>query len=661
MANEVTLNAGTGGAEIITETIGGTQEMPVSKIHVGDANQDGGPVTITNQFPTYAHGKLWSSAYPLAQVPYGTASLNLDDYNNLMTRGTILTDEGSISDDFDALSLPLSGTITFTNGSDQVTGALSFFVTEGDIYKYIKLDADDETSWAQISSIEDDSHLTLANAYTGTGGAGPASSTYWVTHIGTGGSITCVNSEVLISGGTDSTQYTSIFHQADYSPMYLIQRAKVSQRILNEEVRIAFTNNPSAPTINACFVFSGVDAKSVITRVSSSGMTGSLEDVPLPIPNGDLSSSYHLYEVRLMGDVVYFFIDDIKIGDARKVHVPKGEQVLGIVAGVYHTGGAVTDTVLTLDTVRLNNNDRVDITINQGDSSKLQATVVGPDRVGQTVSLQPTGSGLMDPYGKLQWARQDVAGNTAVSIKDPVTGFGANVIPSAGYSRLAVTLTGDEIFGVLSDTKDLLDDIRERLWVMPDAETVVQQPPVTNTTRAMAVRAVGGIRILDTTGVYTLPSMDAIARRGFVQLTDGTGVTPAMDTVARRAYIQLTDGTSAVAAKASGTAVAATDLALVVGISPNTPARVIGNAADGVWLTPALKLVNQGVLQAGIDEYNQVRSVSVRQNAGLTSIMMQNPPVERQLDSVIALLMDIRELLMLQLKDGLNFNPADIK
>lgn len=48
MADNTVLNLGTGGDTIRTEDVGGGVKIPVSKIHVGASDVDGGPVTATN-------------------------------------------------------------------------------------------------------------------------------------------------------------------------------------------------------------------------------------------------------------------------------------------------------------------------------------------------------------------------------------------------------------------------------------------------------------------------------------------------------------------------------------------------------------------------------------------------------------------------------------
>lgn len=65
------------------------------------------------------------------------------------------------------------------------------------------------------------------------------------------------------------------------------------------------------------------------------------------------------------------------------------------------------------------------------------------------------------------------------------------------------------------------------------------------------------------------------------RITDGSNTMPTMDAVGRAGFHKVTDGTSTAAVKAASTAAAATDPALVVSVSPNSPATVVGAAASG--------------------------------------------------------------------------------
>ena len=74
----------------------------------------------------------------------------------------------------------------------------------------------------------------------------------------------------------------------------------------------------------------------------------------------------------------------------------------------------------------------------------------------------------------------------------------------------------------------------------------------------------------------------AAALSGFwpVKVTDGTNSMPTMDVVGRAGFQKVTDGTNTAAVKAASTAPLATDPALVVCISPNSPITV-GTVAQG--------------------------------------------------------------------------------
>lgn len=96
--------------------------------------------------------------------------LHSDRSGNLTIRGPVFTDEGSMRDSFSGTSLnhTLEGVLTFTNNSTKVIGVGTNFLTSGmsiTTTDFIKLDADNDSAWNAITSIEDNEHLTLANPY----------------------------------------------------------------------------------------------------------------------------------------------------------------------------------------------------------------------------------------------------------------------------------------------------------------------------------------------------------------------------------------------------------------------------------------------------------------------------------------------------------------
>lgn len=70
----------------------------------------------------------------------------------------------------------LTGTVTFTNASKAVTGSGgTLFTTELEQGDIIKRDSDDDTTWAMVDVITNDTTITLAEDYTGTTGGGASS------------------------------------------------------------------------------------------------------------------------------------------------------------------------------------------------------------------------------------------------------------------------------------------------------------------------------------------------------------------------------------------------------------------------------------------------------------------------------------------------------
>lgn len=84
----------------------------------------------------------------------------------------------------------------------------------------------------------------------------------------------------------------------------------------------------------------------------------------------------------------------------------------------------------------------------------------------------------------------------------------------------------------------------------------------------------------------------------YTRNTDGTNTMPTMDAAARSGYQRVTDGTNTAAVKAASTAAAASDPSVVVAVSPNSPATVVGGAANSAAVS------GNPVLTAGYDGTN---------------------------------------------------------
>jgi hypothetical protein len=100
------------------------------------------------------------------------------------------------------------------------------------------------------------------------------------------------------------------------------------------------------------------------------------------------------------------------------------------------------------------------------------------------------------------------------------------------------------------------------------------------------------------TSPVTQGTAAAVASAWPVKLTDGVNTAPVGDVASRAGFERITDGTNTAAVKAASTAPAATDPALVVAISQNTPAvpMTLGNAQQ-------LVLTNSNVIASGSAVY----------------------------------------------------------
>lgn len=97
-----------------------------------------------------------------------------------------------------------------------------------------------------------------------------------------------------------------------------------------------------------------------------------------------------------------------------------------------------------------------------------------------------------------------------------------------------------------------------------------------------------------TDGTNTMPTMDVVARAGFMQITDGTNILPTMDAIARAGFQKITDGTNL----QTLIAISATEYGLGVGLVDASGNRlpsmdVVGRAGfikltDGTNLMPTM-------------------------------------------------------------------------
>lgn len=311
-------------------------------------------------------GKNQEAYYPEDSFAYvapnekGETNLITDSAGNLAIRGPSMTDEGSFRDSFagTSLSRSLTGTLTFTNGSDEVVGQGTNFLS-GEISlfipDYIKLDSDNEISWIGVLSIIDDTHIKLDGAYQGTGGTGNASISRFVTNTASGGSISVANSVCTISSGSTPGGRTYIAKSLDYCPIIFVSQVSVSQRIANQVGIVGVMTRPETPEgmpkNSAWFEFDGTDATKVVCK---STLTSEYEDTEVTIPYGSSSADPLRYRIEVSQEYVQYTIEGVVVATHYNL-IPAPYASLNVCLGWINTGVPSSPSNMLIDTIFVNN------------------------------------------------------------------------------------------------------------------------------------------------------------------------------------------------------------------------------------------------------------------------------------------------------------------
>lgn len=261
----------------------------------------------------------------------------IDPDGALVTRGAVLTDEGTVRVNFANSSLAVSiGTATFTNGSATVTGTgflgQLFAANVGD---YVKLDADAESAWAQIDTIDSDTSLTLVANYGGTGGTGASSRTIVKPATGSGGSIAVASGVATLTAGTTATSVTQIGRLVDYAPLIVQSGVTVSQRIANQDLYVGAWHESATPRWYAWFRINGTTNTTVICESgrnpSGAPSASEIESTTVTLPNAGTTAAARRYRVEMLVDKCRFFIDSTLVAEhQRAVPAPHDEMFTGV-------------------------------------------------------------------------------------------------------------------------------------------------------------------------------------------------------------------------------------------------------------------------------------------------------------------------------------------
>lgn len=296
---------------------------------------------------------------PYAPYPDEVVSHYADAEGQLMNRGPVLTDEGSLRDDFVGASLTseLTGTVFFTNGSEDVTGVGTLFTQEVNRDYYIKLVTDDFERWVAIVRAPTDTSLRLEAPYQGPTGSGTAEKTRWIeVPIGEDpGSVEVTESHVSLASGT-GVGGVCLYRDADYPPEISTWRVSVSQRVADQTAFIGFRDDYQNPSMYCDVVFTGTDNTLITFR---SAWNGDEEISTKPLPVGLNTSQSLRYKIDVSVDYCALLVNGVLVAKHDN-HIPDMYAFLYLCAGIENSA-SVTEGTLDIDTIYWSNQDQVQI------------------------------------------------------------------------------------------------------------------------------------------------------------------------------------------------------------------------------------------------------------------------------------------------------------
>lgn len=291
--------------------------------------------------------------------------LRQDPDGNLLTRGSTLTDEGSIRANFANASIAVGiGTITLTNGSDVLTGTnfAQYDIHAGD---HVKLDADGESAWAQIDYFESADRAILVANYTGTGGSSAGSRAYFRPTTGSGGTISVASGQLTIASGGTASSISSVKRLVDYSPLIFRDRLSISQRVANQQIRIGLKDPSTTVKYFARFVASGT-TNTVIDCVTGRNPTGApsaseTQTTTVTLPRGVTTAVLNEYRVEQLVEACRFFINGVLVATHNNV-LPQQYDQLEAHVEVENTGAA-SNTNIVVDYITVKNHNKLEVAV----------------------------------------------------------------------------------------------------------------------------------------------------------------------------------------------------------------------------------------------------------------------------------------------------------
>lgn len=448
----------------------------------------------------------------------GTTEITADPDGALITRGSVLTDEGSSRVNFANSSIAVSiGSGVFTNGSATVTGS-GFSTRVIDKGDYIKLDADAESAWAQVESIDSDTSITLVNNYAGTGGAGASSRAMVKPVTGTGGTIAVSSGTCTLASGTTINQTTSIERLIDYSPLGVNLGITVSQRIANNDTYIEI-RDPSATAKYFCRIrLSGTTNTAAICETGYNPTTApsaaETESTTVTLPNGATTAAARVFRIESVLSATRYYCDNMLMAEHRKVGPHPNDPMLLKVSTVNAGSAPATSTTVTVDHLLAQNFNALNVAPSSGNDRMVADSAPVDTFTGSAGALNA--DALIIDCAKYRCLFVQVSGTFSATVTFQASNFAdfTGVLTNGATSAAGAIVTSTTGAGmwVLAPVGRYIR-FRATAWTSGAAVVTVhatQQPP----SRAVQITAYNGTQAVtaSVTGYPTAAaSADALA------------------------------------------------------------------------------------------------------------------------------------------------------
>jgi hypothetical protein len=391
---------------------------------------------------------------------------NVDPSGQLSTRGNITSDDIGLYDCFPG-SIPtnLTGTCNFTNGSTNVSGVGTSFLTQITYFSYVKVSTDSETYYARVLNVISNTQLTLSSPYLGTTGIGQSAVvSNYVTTTGTG-TISEGSCVLTLGSGTTNGNVAGVFTSIDYLPVqftFIIN--SISQRIVNQNLVVGFQDTQNAnPIAQAVIVFSGANSSQVILRNSENSGTYTYNNT-VTLPNGLTTASRITFSILVKQTGIYYYANNILLGNAIS-QAPNFYLNMNAVAYWQNTGIPASSSTVSFDTFIIRDFEEIQVTSTNLDPQLLQAQIQGPTQAGVTSTANPVVIGGIDNSGLTRTA--------AITPNGLFTFAGYNTLGNAIIPSVNTTNGLNELNVADERTHNGLDEIRVVVAQMLDAENSI--------------------------------------------------------------------------------------------------------------------------------------------------------------------------------------------